>query len=137
MVRALDYGGLAFEEERPATLAEALGAHPGEGLLHEHVQAAMEEHYLRAGCSRWWAVASLSCSRPFRQASQARSLAESGSSMFCRAVVRPWASHQRSNSTVVYSRSWRGPCWLMIVPPRSAVPFLLLGNVPRTSYFSL
>jgi hypothetical protein len=52
VVRALGYGGLAFEEERPATLAEPLAAHPGEGLLHEHVQAAMEEHYLRAGCSR-------------------------------------------------------------------------------------
>src|SRR5262245_63479143 len=108
----MDDGGRAFEEERPATLAEALAAHPGEGLLHEHIQAAMEEHYLRAGCSRWWAVASLSCSRPFRQASQASSLAESGSSRFCRAVVRPWASHQRSNSLVVFSRSSRVTGWL-------------------------
>src|SRR5262245_21158475 len=101
---------------------------------------SLKEPYLRAGCSRWWAVASLRCSRPFRQASQARSLAESGSSTFCRAVVRPWASHQRSNSLVVYSRSWV-ELWVMAVPPDCAArrcPFSCWATAlaPPTSHYT-
>src|SRR6266480_2927487 len=46
--------------------------------------------YLRASCKRSEAVVSLICSRPFRQASQARSLAGAGSRMVWRALARPW-----------------------------------------------
>ena len=82
-VRFNNYGGLevlqVVEVDRPEpepgkvlVRVKAAGINPGESSIRSDPakeEAAMEEHYLRAGCSRWWAVASLRCSRTFRQAS--------------------------------------------------------------------